>query len=78
MIDAGMMRARAKNLPLAEKGIKLVFLAAEKISIWTRALLRLVFVGNLFFIVEVEDQKASRLIDLNHASFPGNPLMPIF
>ena len=26
MIDAGMMRTQARNLPLAEKGVKLVFL----------------------------------------------------
>src|SRR5207245_2853670 len=30
------------------------------------------------FIVEVEGQKILRLMDLNQASFPGNPLMPIF
>ncbi len=77
MIDAGMMRAQAKNLPLAEKGIKLVFLQRKDQYLdkgpfeagvrWQRA-----------FIVEVEGQRVSRLIDLNQASFPGNPLMPIF
>src|SRR6266568_4803541 len=77
MIDAGMMRARAKGLSLAEKGVKLVFLQRKDQYLdkgpfeagvrWQRA-----------FIVEVEGQRVSRLIDLNQVSFPGNPLMPIF
>ena len=34
--------------------------------------------GCPIFIAEVEGHMVSRLIDLNQASFPGNPLMPIF
>jgi hypothetical protein len=77
MIDAGMLRAKAKNLPLAEKGVKLVFLQRKDQYSgkdpfaagvrWQPA-----------FIVELEGQRVSRLIDLDQTSFPGNPLMPIF
>ena len=67
---------RSSRLALAEKGIKLVFLQRKDQYLnkgpfdagvrWQPA-----------FIVEVEGQRVSRLIDLDQTSFPGNPLMPI-
>jgi len=77
MIDAGMMRAQAKNLPLAEKGIKLVFLQ-RKDQYLDKGPFEAGVRWQPAFIVEVEGQRVSRLIDLNQVSFPGNPLMPIF
>lgn len=76
MIDAGMTRVQAKTLPLAEKGFKLVFLDNNQ-----RAQ------DNPFapsvrwqpvFIVEMDGLRVWRVVDLNQASFRGNPLMPIF
>jgi len=77
MIDAGMMRARAKGLSLAEKGVKLVFLQ-RKDQYLDKGPFEAGVRWQPAFIVEVEGQRVLRLIDLNQASFPGNPLMPIF
>jgi len=77
MIDAGMMRAQAKNLPLAEKGVKLVFLQ-RKDQYLDKGPFEAGVRWQPVFIAEVEGQRVLRLIDLNQASFPGNPLMPIF
>src|SRR5438128_11565532 len=77
MIDAGMMRAQAKNLPLVEKGVKLVFLQ-RKDQYLDKGPFEAGVRWQPAFIVEVDGQRVSRLIDLNQASFPGNPLMPIF
>ena len=77
MIDAGMMRAQAKNLPLAEKGVKLVFLQ-RKDQYLDKGPFEAGVRWQPVFIAEVEGQRVSRLIDLNQASFSGNPVMPIF
>jgi hypothetical protein len=77
MIDAGMMRAPAKNLPLAEKGVKLVFLR-RKDRYSNKGPFDAGVRWQPAFIVEMEGQRVSRLVDLDQASFPGNPLMPIF
>jgi protein-S-isoprenylcysteine O-methyltransferase Ste14 len=77
MIDAGMTRGQAKNLPLAEKGVKLVFLQRKD-----RDAHRDPFKAGVrwqpAFIVELDGRRVTRVVDLNQASFPGNPLMPIF
>jgi hypothetical protein len=77
MIDAGMTRMSAKNLPLAEKGIKLVFSRrkdgpshGDPFSIRAR--------WQPVFIAEMNGQKTSRVIELNQGSFLGNPVMPVF
>jgi hypothetical protein len=77
MIDAGMTRVSTKNLPLAEKGIKLVFSRrkdglshGDPFSIRAR--------WQPVFIAEMSGQKISRVIELNQASFLGNPVMPVF
>jgi len=77
MIDSGMTREQAKTLPLAEKGIKLVFLLRmdphapsdpfEASARWRPVL-----------IAELDDGRRSHVIDLNQALFQGNPVMPIF
>ena len=77
MIDAGMTRAGAKNLPLVEKGIKLVFLRRRNQDAnedpfeagvrWQPA-----------FIVEMADSRLSRVLDLHEKVFRANPIMPIF
>jgi protein-S-isoprenylcysteine O-methyltransferase Ste14 len=76
MIDAGMTRRQANSLPLAEKGFELVFLQNNQ-----RAQ------DNPFapsvrwqpvFIVEMDGLRVWRVVDLNQASFRGNPVMPIF
>ncbi len=77
MIDAGMTRISAKNLPLSEKGMKLVFSRrmdrfAQEDPFSIRAQWQPVLVA------EMNGQKLSRLIELNQGSFPGNPVMPIF
>ena len=77
MIDAGMMRAQAKNLPLVEKGVKLVFLQ-RKDQYLDKGPFEAGVRWQPVFIAEVEGQRVSRLIDLNQASFSGNPVMPIF
>ena len=77
MIDAGMTRARAKSLPLAEKGVKLVFLR-RKDQYSNKGSFDAGVRWQPAFIVEMDDQRVLRLVDLDQASFPGNPLMPIF
>jgi protein-S-isoprenylcysteine O-methyltransferase Ste14 len=77
MIDAGMTRISAKNLPLSEKGIKLVFSRrvdrpAHEDPFSIRARWQPVLVA------EMNGQKISRVIELNQGSFLGNPVMPIF
>lgn len=78
LIDAGMMRVRAKNLPLAEKGVKLVFSRRKDHDAhddpfnirarWQPA-----------FIIEMSPQRnISGVIELDQGSFLGNPVMPIF
>jgi hypothetical protein len=77
MIDAGMTRISAKNLPLSEKGIKLVFSRrvdrrAHEAPFSIRARWQPVLVA------EMNGQKISRVIELNQGSFLGNPVMPVF
>jgi len=77
MIDAGMTRMSAKNLPLSEKGIKLVFSRrvdrpAHEAPFSIRARWQPVLVA------EMNGQKISRVIELNQGSFLGNPVMPVF
>jgi len=77
MIDSGMTREQAKPLPLAEKGIKLVFLLRmdphassdpfEASARWQPVC-----------IAESDDGRRSHVIDLNQALFQGNPVIPIF
>jgi protein-S-isoprenylcysteine O-methyltransferase Ste14 len=76
MIDAGMTGRQAKALPLAARGIKLVFLQRQD-----------ELGGDLFaaharwqpvWITEVEDGRVARVLDLRAAIFQGNPVMPIF
>jgi len=77
MIDAGMTRISAKDLPLSEKGIKLVFSRrvdrpAHEDPFSIRARWQPVLVA------EMNGQKISRVIELNQGSFLGNPVMPVF
>jgi hypothetical protein len=77
MIDAGMERARARILPLADEGVKLVFSRARggiadghpfgTSARWRPA-----------FITEAKDGKVSHLITLDQDFFVGNPMMPVF
>jgi protein-S-isoprenylcysteine O-methyltransferase Ste14 len=77
MIDAGMMKAQAKSLPLAESGVKLVFLR-RKDPYSNKGAFDAGVRWQPTFIVEMDGQRASRLVDLDQTSFSGNPLMPIF
>jgi hypothetical protein len=78
MIDAGMPPREAKNLSLAEKGIKLVFLqrmdkgAAGNRPFEASARWRPVF------IAELDGGSVSHVLDLPAKLFQGNPVMPIF
>ncbi len=77
MIDAGMTRMSAKNLPLSRKGIKLVLSRsvdrpAYEAPFSIRARWQPVLVA------EMNGQKISRVIELNEGSFLGNPVMPVF
>ena len=77
MIDAGMTRATAKNMPLADEGVKLVFsrqkggLAQENpFGTWVR--------WQPVFVAEMNDGKVSHVMTLNQGLFVGNPVMPVF
>lgn len=77
MIDAGMTRASAQDLPLTKEGVKLVYSRRRDSSendgpFSTRARWQPIAVA------ELDDQKVSRVIELDHALFLGNPVMPIF
>jgi hypothetical protein len=78
MIDAGMPPRQAKNLPLAAKGIKLVFsqrtdhAAVGNRPFEARARWRPVF------IAELDGRSISHVLDLPAKLFQGNPVMPIF
>jgi len=77
MIDAGMERARARTLPLADEGVKLVFSwarggVAEGHPFGTSARWRPAF------IAEMTDGKVSHVETLNQPLFVGNPVMPVF
>jgi hypothetical protein len=60
MIDAGMMRARAKSTPLAEKGVKFVFLR-RKDQYSTKGSFDAGVRWQPAFIVEMDGQTVSRL-----------------
>jgi protein-S-isoprenylcysteine O-methyltransferase Ste14 len=77
MIDAGMTRTQARSLPLAEKGIKLVF-SRRKDQYSNTGPFDAGVRWQPAFIVEMDGQRPSRVVDLDQASFPGNPLTPIF
>ena len=77
MIDAGVTPPRARDLPLADEGVKLVFSRArggiaEGHPFGTSARWRPAF------ITEVKDGKVSHLITLDQDFFVGNPVMPVF
>ena len=78
MIDAGMPPRQAKNLPLATKGIKLVFsqrldqAAPNNHPFEVRARWRPAFVA------ELDGLSVSHVLDLPEQLFVGNPVMPIF
>lgn len=76
MIDAGMTRRQAKDLPLADKGIKLIFLqrkdqpAQDPFEAGAR--------WQPIFLAELDAGKVLHVLDLSEESFQGNPVMPIF
>jgi protein-S-isoprenylcysteine O-methyltransferase Ste14 len=77
VIDAGMTPISAKNLPLSEKGIKLVLSrrldrSTQEDPFSTRARWQPVLVA------EINGQKTWRVIELNQSAFLGNPVMPVF
>ena len=76
MVDAGMTRRQAKNLALAGKGIKLVFLQRKdqlaQDPFGARARWQPVF------IADMDGQRVSQILDLQEAVFQGKPVMPIF
>lgn len=78
LIDAGMTRIRARNLPIAEKGVKLVFSRrkdhdAHDAPFNIRARWQPAFIAEMSW-----QRKISGVIELDQGSFPGNPVMPIF
>jgi protein-S-isoprenylcysteine O-methyltransferase Ste14 len=76
MIDAGMTRSNAKNLPLAEQGINLVFSRRKdtehKGPFSTRARWQPILIAGM------KGEKISRVLDLDQGLFLGNPVMPVF
>lgn len=76
MVDAGMTHRQAKNLALAGKGIKLVFLQSkdqrgqDPFAVGAR--------WQPVLIADMEGQKVSQILDLREAVFQNNPVMPIF
>src|SRR5258708_5207713 len=75
MIDAGMTRRRAQDLPLAESGVKLVILQrkdrAHTGPFSTEARWRPAFVA------EMDGERISRVVALDEGLFLGNPVMPV-
>jgi protein-S-isoprenylcysteine O-methyltransferase Ste14 len=77
MIDAGMARPRAKDLPLTDHGVKLVFSRRKDgfgqdrpFGAWAR--------WQPVFVAEMSGGKVSRVVTLDHGLFMGNPVMPVF
>jgi protein-S-isoprenylcysteine O-methyltransferase Ste14 len=77
MIDAGMMRRQAKDLPLAEEGTQLVFLQGKYEHLQNNP-----FEASArwqpVFIAELDGRRVVRVLDLDETLFRGNPVMPIF
>jgi hypothetical protein len=76
LIDAGMTPPGARNLPLTDLGMKLVFSRLKDGSPkepfstsvrWQPA-----------FIAEMNGGKVSQVMSLDHHLFIGNPVMPLF
>jgi hypothetical protein len=72
-----MTRSKAKSLAVDGAGVKLVFSGQKDgtagegpFSSRTR--------WQPVFIVEMNDCKICRVIDLDQSLFPGNPVMPVF
>jgi protein-S-isoprenylcysteine O-methyltransferase Ste14 len=77
MIDAGMTPVMARNMPLADQGMELVFSRpkgghAQEHPFGTSVRWQPVFVA------EMSGGKVSHVMTLDHLLFIGNPVMPVF
>lgn len=77
MIDAGMMPSKARNMPLTEKGVKLLF-SRPKGGLREEQPLSASVRWQPVFLVEIDQGKVSQVMDLDEHLFVGNPVMPVF
>jgi protein-S-isoprenylcysteine O-methyltransferase Ste14 len=77
MIDAGMSPAKARNMPLTDRGVILV-LSWPKGGLTREQPFSPSVRWQPAFIAEVKDGKVSHLITLDQDFFVGNPVMPVF
>ena len=77
MIDAGMTRSNAKNLPLSKEGMNLVFSRRKDdskdkgpFSAWAR--------WQPVLVAETKAGNAPHVVDVDQRLFLGNPVMPVF
>jgi hypothetical protein len=78
MIDAGMTRANARNLQLTDQGTKIVVLHRTNAFTPNGDPFSVREVWQPIFIVEINENRISRVLELNSYLFPANPVMPIF
>jgi protein-S-isoprenylcysteine O-methyltransferase Ste14 len=76
MIDAGMTRRQAKDLPLADKGLKMIFLQRKDQR--ARGPFQPGARWQPIFVAELDGGQVSHVLDVNEELFQGNPVMPIF
>jgi protein-S-isoprenylcysteine O-methyltransferase Ste14 len=77
LIDAGMMPSKARNMPLTEKGVKLVF-SRPKGGLREEQPFSPSVRWQPIFLAEMDQGKVSRVMDLDEHLFVGNPVMPVF
>jgi hypothetical protein len=77
MIDAGMTRGHANNLPIVEKAIQFVFLRRRDQYSQSNPFAACAH-WQIAFIAETDGRNVKRVIDLDQKLFRGNPVMPVF
>jgi hypothetical protein len=77
MIDAGMAAPQARNLPLPDEGVKLVF-SRPKGGVAQEHPFATSVRWQPVFVVEIKSGKVSHLQTLDQRLFVGNPVMPVF
>jgi protein-S-isoprenylcysteine O-methyltransferase Ste14 len=78
MIDAGMTRANARNLQLTDQGTKIVVLHRTNAFTPNDDPFSAREVWQPILVVEITENRISRVLELDSHLFPANPVMPIF
>jgi protein-S-isoprenylcysteine O-methyltransferase Ste14 len=77
LIDAGMTTSKARNIPMSEKGMKLVF-SRPKNGLREVQPFSASVRWQPVFVAEMGEGKVSELMNLDSRLFVGNPVMPVF